>query len=318
MGVDYADVEWLLSLDIGTRSMGWAAGRVDAAIPHCGTWELPGMADQGALYGRLWEKLGQWCERRRPDLIAYVRPFMNKGSIAAEGLGGLSSVLHLFCTGKATRLGAIPLRRIDEADARAAILDPNIRKLMAQASRAAGKGKGAGSKLAKAMAMEWCRARRARAQQRRRGRRHDRLGIHPRTGAGTTAGGSMVDPQQIVDEGYQQDDEPDVGTCRQCGAERPRNVVILTRRCATAGTGWGCVICCLPFDGAGTILCDSCIARWQNNARMIWWAVDGLPAENRRIRIRCLPAGTFDHNAAAHAMAGGFLLGAEQNGPTVI
>ncbi len=155
---DLPPVDWLLTLDIGTRSMGWAAGRVDAAIPHCGTWELPGMADQGALYGRLWEKLGQWCERRRPDLIAYVRPFMNKGSIAAEGLGGLSSVLHLFCTGKATRLGAIPLRRIDEADARAAILDPNIRKLMAQASRAAGKGKGAGSKLAKAMAMEWCRA----------------------------------------------------------------------------------------------------------------------------------------------------------------
>lgn len=150
---DLPPVEWILTLDLSTRATGWAAGLLAANRPHVGLWTLPGMADQGALYGDLRDRLARWADRRRPDLIAFCRPFLNKGSIAAEGLGGMAAVLHLFCHDR-----KIPLRRIDERDARVAVIRSTILKEMAQANRAGGKGSGAGSKLAKAAAMEWAAA----------------------------------------------------------------------------------------------------------------------------------------------------------------
>ena len=151
---DLPPVDWLLALDVSTRATGWAAGRIMAPNAHVGLWELPGMKDQGVLYGTFRDKLAAWCDRRLPELVVYVRPFMNKGSIAAEGLGGMCAILHLFCHDR-----KIPLRRIDEGDARVAILRPTILSEMARASRAAGKGSGAGSKLVKAAALEWAAAR---------------------------------------------------------------------------------------------------------------------------------------------------------------
>ena len=147
---DLPPVEWILAVDLSTRATGWAAGLVTANRPHADLWTLPGLSDQGQLYGDLWDRLERWCNRREPDLIAYCRPFLNKGSLAAEGLGGMSAVLHLFCHRR-----GIPLRRVDERDARVAVVRPTILKEMAAASRAAGKGSGAGSKLAKAAALEW-------------------------------------------------------------------------------------------------------------------------------------------------------------------
>jgi hypothetical protein len=159
---DLPPVDWLLALDVSTVATGWAAGLVTANQPHVGLWNLPGMADQGVLYGDFWDRLERWCNRRPPDLMVFVRPFLSTGSIASEGLGGMAAVLHLFCHKR-----GIPLRRIDEGNARRTVIRPTITREMAQANKIAtaarklegkkGSG-GAGSKLVKAAALEWAAA----------------------------------------------------------------------------------------------------------------------------------------------------------------
>jgi hypothetical protein len=58
-----------------------------------------------------------------------------------------------------------------------------------------------------------------------------------------------------------QDDEPlDLGSCCICGKEDEtvRNLGMLSFRAPIPGTGWGCVQCGLPMDGAQVVICDEC------------------------------------------------------------
>lgn len=58
------------------------------------------------------------------------------------------------------------------------------------------------------------------------------------------------------------DEEPlDLGACCACGEAGPtvRNIVMLPKKSLVPGTGWGCVICHLPCDGASVVVCDACL-----------------------------------------------------------
>jgi hypothetical protein len=55
----------------------------------------------------------------------------------------------------------------------------------------------------------------------------------------------------------------DLGPCCYCGNSGPtvRNLLMLPKRTVVPGTGWGCLICGLPADGALAVLCDTCLLR---------------------------------------------------------
>ncbi len=56
------------------------------------------------------------------------------------------------------------------------------------------------------------------------------------------------------------DDEPDLGPCCVCETNiGVRNVICVDRRAPIPGTGWGCVECHLPMDGALAVVCDDCV-----------------------------------------------------------
>lgn len=88
------------------------------------------------------------------------------------------------------------------------------------------------------------------------------------------------------------------GPCCACGADTlPQNLVMLKKRAPVLGTGWGCVVCALPFNGAIAVLCDSCAF----NDAPILFACDGYPNEAKRVAIASLDPGDFDHLAGRHA-----------------
>lgn len=94
-----------------------------------------------------------------------------------------------------------------------------------------------------------------------------------------------------------------LGCCCMCGKDDKtvRNMVMLDRRCAVPGHGWGCVVCGLLSDGAVAVLCDACGARWQQDNKLLKVACRGYPATEGRIAIAELPAGEFKHDEAKHA-----------------
>jgi hypothetical protein len=53
----------------------------------------------------------------------------------------------------------------------------------------------------------------------------------------------------------------DFGPCCACRRSGPtvRNLICLDLRAPVAGTGWGCVVCGLPSNGAVAVLCDACM-----------------------------------------------------------
>lgn len=55
------------------------------------------------------------------------------------------------------------------------------------------------------------------------------------------------------------DEVPNLGSCCCCGAEDgARTIIMLDYKGAVPGTGWGCVECGLPMDGASYVACDTC------------------------------------------------------------
>lgn len=96
-------------------------------------------------------------------------------------------------------------------------------------------------------------------------------------------------------------DLPNLGPCCNCGdTEGVRNMVMLDRRCAVPGHGWGCVVCGLPADGASAVLCDACFDAYTDNPDVLAMACRGFPAIDGRIPIAELPEGWFGHDRAFH------------------
>lgn len=90
-----------------------------------------------------------------------------------------------------------------------------------------------------------------------------------------------------------------LGPCCMCdGTESVNNVIMLSRRGAVPGHGWGCVVCSLPMDGAYAVLCDTCLPKWQADNSLLTVACRGYPGKEGRILVAELPDGEFDHNPA--------------------
>lgn len=87
-----------------------------------------------------------------------------------------------------------------------------------------------------------------------------------------------------------------LGPCCACGgADNIRNVMMLHKRAPVPGTGWGCIVCGLPLDGAVAVLCDHCI----ETQAPITQACVGYPGAGLRVSIETL-VGEFDHDEAKH------------------
>lgn len=93
-------------------------------------------------------------------------------------------------------------------------------------------------------------------------------------------------------------DSVDLGTCCHCEKSGPtvRNVLMLSLRAPVPGTGWGCIQCGLPNDGAIAVLCDECL-KAERPERFV---CVGYAKDNRRMPIESLDKAHFDHDFAKH------------------
>src|SRR5215831_10114492 len=92
-----------------------------------------------------------------------------------------------------------------------------------------------------------------------------------------------------------------LGPCCGCGTLVGVNaIVMIKRRCAVPGHGWGCFECGLPRDGACLVLCNACEDRFNQDPDCITVACRGYPADEGRIPIAELPEGEFDHDMTKH------------------
>lgn len=98
------------------------------------------------------------------------------------------------------------------------------------------------------------------------------------------------------------DEEPlDVGTCCICGEEnsKVRNFVTIERLAPIPGTGWGCIVCDLPSDGAVAVICDDCLPERGSHLKLKQ-VILGYPAEKKRIDFDQLLPGRFSHVEELH------------------
>lgn len=107
--------------------------------------------------------------------------------------------------------------------------------------------------------------------------------------------GHLVDPN---------DDELDLGICCACGNTEARNILTLALRAPVSGTGWGCVICGIPPDGALAIVCNRCLEYIAHSSRpdAIRYVICGYPASRQRMPISELTQ-EFHHDQQAHEYA---------------
>lgn len=89
---------------------------------------------------------------------------------------------------------------------------------------------------------------------------------------------------------------PNLGACCVCGHTiGVTNILMLDRLAPVPGTGWGCLVCGLPSDGAVAVVCDPCLGQTPR------FVCAGYPADGERAPYEDLPPDEFKHNEAAHA-----------------
>lgn len=96
---------------------------------------------------------------------------------------------------------------------------------------------------------------------------------------------------------FEAEELPDFGACCACRqeGETVRNFVALDKRASVPGTGWGCVVCNLPSDGAIAVVCDQCLA--ENAA--IQDVIHGSADQKQRSPLMALTE-NFDHDHSLH------------------
>lgn len=89
----------------------------------------------------------------------------------------------------------------------------------------------------------------------------------------------------------------DLGSCCRCGkyGKSVRNILMIHQLAPTPGTGWGCVVCGLPTNGAVAVMCDACMY-----LEPLLVCV-GYPYENVRRKIEFLADVPFDHDLSKHS-----------------
>lgn len=86
-----------------------------------------------------------------------------------------------------------------------------------------------------------------------------------------------------------------MGVCCACGEHEAQHVIMLPFRAPLPKTGWGCLLCRLPLDGAVAVLCATCT----ESGADIKTVCVGWPAENERQPIDWTAA-PFDHDMTKH------------------
>lgn len=96
---------------------------------------------------------------------------------------------------------------------------------------------------------------------------------------------------------------PSLGPCCNCGIASPcvRTIVMLDFRAPVPGTGWGCVVCSLPSDGAIAVLCDRCAAEVEQRKAPLQSICAGFACESVRVPYpdNVTP---FQHRLEAHIL----------------
>lgn len=72
---------------------------------------------------------------------------------------------------------------------------------------------------------------------------------------------------------------PGFGPCRTCQKTPATMLLLLAKEAPIPGTGWGCLDCDLPANGALAAVCDDCINQ------PIRWACLGSPNAGNRIAV---------------------------------
>jgi hypothetical protein len=95
-------------------------------------------------------------------------------------------------------------------------------------------------------------------------------------------------------------DLPDLGPCHACDRTNAdganvRNILMHPLKCLVPETGWGCVVCNLPSNGASSAVCDDCLSAGNKPK----YAFAGYPLEKDRIPIEELTK-PFIHNDNLH------------------
>jgi hypothetical protein len=91
----------------------------------------------------------------------------------------------------------------------------------------------------------------------------------------------------------------ELGVCCACGSREATGIAMLPLKSVTPGTGWGCVQCGLPADGALTVLCNLCGYKFEHGKAEVRFAVAGYVGDGERVTIEELTEG-FWHDESKH------------------
>ncbi|PHJ69182.1 hypothetical protein VF14_03355 [Nostoc linckia z18] len=102
--------------------------------------------------------------------------------------------------------------------------------------------------------------------------------------------------------GYSDEEVLDLGAC--CGCEtsevKVTNILTIGKKTLLPGTGWGCMVCQLPLDGAIAVVCDGCLAQLEQGQEvLIKYAVYGDASNKQRCDINDLTE-EFGHKDIPH------------------
>ncbi|MEH2067866.1 MAG: hypothetical protein V7K47_06820 [Nostoc sp.] len=99
------------------------------------------------------------------------------------------------------------------------------------------------------------------------------------------------------DEGY----ILDLGPCCGCGSTevRAQNILTLDKKAPVPGTGWSCMVCGIPADGAIAVVCDECLAQLKQGHEVLKYAVYGDALDKLRCNIHELTE-AFEHKNISH------------------
>jgi hypothetical protein len=88
----------------------------------------------------------------------------------------------------------------------------------------------------------------------------------------------------------------ELGMCCTCQRRPAKNVVFVNERAPVDGTGWGCVRCGIPTNGAISVICHEC-----KQAQIpIKRVCVGHPYEGTRIPLEMTAGNPFDHDYSKH------------------
>jgi hypothetical protein len=88
----------------------------------------------------------------------------------------------------------------------------------------------------------------------------------------------------------------DLGPCCTCNLKPATTVVFVNERAPIDGTGWGCLRCGIPPNGAVSVICEDC----KKKQIPIKKVCVGKPAEGRRALLEMTTGEKFDHDYSKH------------------